>query len=155
MTYYHCQHYVLEELVDPLTFKRFGDRAYEFLSPSLLWSIDGVWELLQRETGKRPVITINDWKWGGKLEWCGLRTSSCFVGSLYSPHRRGQAMDLHVKEMKAEEVRKMILNFQHIDYELKYITKMEHKKDGVPISWVHISCENFDKGKEGIHLFDV
>ena len=48
-----------------------------------------------------------------------------------------------------------ILEYQYIDYRLKYITGMEYKKDEEVINWTHLQTTNFDKRNGGIYLFNV
>jgi len=153
MIFYKPKHFILQELIGKETWLKYGKKAWEFLDPRALYSIDGVWELMNQDT--RRSVYINTWYWNGDRQWSGFRPCTCSIGADNSPHRRGCAYDLIVEGMEAEYVRNLVLKYQYIDYQLKYITAMEHKKDGKIIDWTHLQTTNFDKRNGGIYLFNV
>jgi hypothetical protein len=61
----------------------------------------------------------------------------------------GKAVDFTVKGYTAEEVREKI---QEMTFPCKI--RLEHHKDGKPISWVHLDIIDEPKNPE-IYLFDV
>jgi uncharacterized protein YcbK (DUF882 family) len=150
MTHYKAEHFILPELVDRETYLFYGDKAWEFLDPRLLYSLDSIWEMVNRT--KRRRVFVNNWFWGGNRQWSGFRSTTCILGANNSPHRRGQAYDFIVEGLHAHEVRDRIISYQFCEG-FQYITRMEHLKNDVPISWVHIDCVNIES--DGIYLFNV
>ena len=153
MIFYQPKHFILQELVDKKTWQKYGKKAWEFLDPRALFSLDGIWELVNKK--KRCCVYVNTWYWDGDRQWSGFRPFFCPIGTDNSPHRRGCAYDLVVEGIEAEDVRAEIMKYQFVDWQLKYITRLEQKQDGKPISWVHFDCVNIDKREGGIKLFNV
>jgi len=125
---YVPQHFKIQELVDPLTFKDRGDKSLELLEPKLLWTIDQMRE-------KFGSITINSWLWGGQYKYSGFRPKHTSVGATYSQHRLGRAFDLKFKNHTADEIRAYIKVHSNDDI-FKYITCIENNTP----TWVHIDC---------------
>jgi len=122
----------IQELVDPKTYRDRGNKAIELLEPKLLWTIDQMRELL-------GPITINDWLWNKdeatNYKYSGFRPKHTTVGTTYSQHRLGRAMDLKFKNHSASTVRNIIrANPNHPAFQ--YITCIENKTP----TWVHIDC---------------
>lgn len=135
---YRCKYFKLHELVDPATYRKFGEWAWVFFDDDTLRMVDGL-----RDYFNVP-LTINNWHWGGQLQWSGLRTLDCTEGAQYSMHRFGKAFDIKAK-LSATEMRREIM--AHKDHPfLKYINRME---DGV--SWLHVDRANVE---ERIVLFN-
>ena len=84
-------------------------------------------------------ITINDWSWGGKNHWRGLRTSDSKYYSTYSQHSFGRAFDLIFKDTTAEAVRQDILANPD-QWDFRFINSFE---EGV--SWLHFDVRNCDR----------
>jgi len=129
MSQYKCEYFKIYELVDPLTYKQYGQSAWQFLDPRLLITIDKL----------RAVFgpaTINNWKWGGKFKWSGLRTPECRIGAKMSQHRFGRAADMKFKNISAKEIRKAI---KSDPMWTKYIHCVENK-----VNWLHIDVRNCD-----------
>ena len=123
---YIPEHFIIEELVDPQTFKDRGQKAFELLDPLMLWTLDR----MRENFGK---ISINTWKWGGQYKYSGFRPKNCVEGSYYSQHRLGRAFDLKLESYKPEEIRQAIKDDP--DNEIfKYINCVEN---GTP-TWLHI-----------------
>ncbi|MDO9535084.1 MAG: hypothetical protein Q7J85_07070 [Bacillota bacterium] len=127
---YKCKHFKIYELVDPVTYKRFGDEAWMFLNPLILMAADGI-----REYFGVPV-TINNWHWGGEFQWSGLRTVFCTIGGKWSQHRFANAIDCDIKDIPAEEARQRILANQNHPL-LQHITCIE-----ASTNWLHIDSRN-------------
>lgn len=87
---YRCQHFVLQELVHPNIYNKWGDRAWEFLDQRLLQTVDQLREYF-------GPITINDWHVGGEHVDSGLREWLSTVGAAWSQHKFGRAADLKFK----------------------------------------------------------
>ena len=151
MSRYKCKHFKIYELVDRETYKKYGQKAWWFFNERALRGMDELWEGIYKETGKRPSIIVNDWKWRrGGFQWRGLRTARFYLLNLfkkiklffrkdinkavsYSDHMRGDAFDFDVKGMSAEEVRVHI----RANYEKYGITAIENG-----VNWVHASWRN-------------
>lgn len=129
MTYYECQYFGIDELVDPQTYERWGEQAWMFFRPEALKMLDEI-----RRFYNRPV-TVNNWKWGGSFQYRGFRPRSTSTGAEYGQHRFGNAFDLDVNGIPAETVRKDII--AHRDSYFKGITCLEAN-----VNWVHFDCRN-------------
>lgn len=135
---YKCNHFILEELVSKAVIDKYGDKAWSFLDPRLLKTLD----FLREQLG-RP-ITINNWKWEGEFSQRGLRENTCDIvkkktaqGVIYlSGHVLGIAADFDVKGMTAGEVRRWIVENQE---SLPYPVRLEDKA-----SWVHLDVLETD-----------
>lgn len=134
---YKCEHFIIEELVDPTTFEKRGEKAWELLDDRLLMTLD----MLRNRYGK---MTVNNWKWTlnkpGR-EWSGLRTPQSPWYSTYSQHTYGKAADIIFANISAEEVRQDILR-EPDDIDFQYINSFE---EGT--SWLHIDVRNTDRIK--------
>lgn len=129
---YKCKYFKIYELVPKAVYEARGEKAWQLLDENILRTIDKLREKYGR-------ITINDWKWGGKNQWRGLRTADSKYFSQYSQHTFGRAMDLIFNDITAEDVRQDIL--RDLNSELyKYITSFE---EGT--SWLHIDTRNCDR----------
>ena len=130
ITSYRCRHFSIHELIDEQTFIQWGEDAWMFLRPEALISLDNI-----RTYFGKP-ITVNNWIWGGDLQYRGFRPFYCKVGADYSQHRFGNAFDITVEGIGAEEVRQEILaNKNHVAFEA--ITCLE-----TDIEWVHFDLRN-------------
>ncbi len=128
-----CKHFILQEIVPPDVFKRFGARAWMFFSPEALTMIDGL-----RTYFGRPV-TVNTWHRGGNFSLRGFRPMNCSVGAEFSQHRLGRAFDCDIVGVSAQEARQEILTHQD-DPLLLPIRCIEDK-----VNWLHIDCRNIDR----------
>lgn len=147
--------FCIEELVDKVTFKRDGERAWRYFHTDLLRV------LLFIRFNIDKSMTINDWKWGGRFSQRGLRTNICSIvkgktlkGKLYlSAHSLGMGLDFDVKGMTADEVRDWI---QSVEDSLPRKIRLEHKfaKSGKTITWVHIDVF-FENKNPKVYLFNV
>lgn len=96
-----------------------------------------------------PMIA-NTWRWPDRWESWGLhhyrgfRPFDAGVGSEWSQHKFGRALDLVPLRKSAEEVRQEILNRPH-EAAHEHITCVEA---GVP--WLHVDCRSWDKDRHGI-----
>jgi len=125
---YKCNHFGIEELVDPTTFEILGEEAWKLFDPKALLAVD----LLRETFGS---CTINSWKWGGNFQWSGYRSMKCTIGATKSMHRVGQAFDCKFKNITAEEVRQAIKKDEA--YWKQYIGRIENN-----VSWLHIDTKD-------------
>ena len=140
------KYFAIHELVGKRTYKKHGDRAWKFFSFRLLRTL----YILRKNIGKPT--TINNWKWGGKFSQRGLRTNvqDIFRGfflkfRLYlSGHVLGEAIDLDVEGMTAEEVRQWIVKNQDL---FPYKIRLE-----ADVNWVHLDVL-FEEHNPHIYIF--
>lgn len=95
----------------------------------------------------RPVF-VNNWKWGGNSMYRGFRPQNSPVGSLYSQHKFGRAVDFKVGGMSADEVRQFILDNEQ-EYMAAGVTRLESGQDAP--TWVHVDMAW--TGMHHIHVF--
>jgi hypothetical protein len=91
------------------------------------------------------ICTINDWFWGGKFKWSGLRPENCLIGADFSDHKFFNAFDLKFEDYHANAIREYILN-HHED--LEAINVIECKE--LSPTWCHVAHRNWNK-----HLYGV
>ena len=129
---YRCRHFTLEELLPKQFFEEFyparGESLWQIFRPIALVTIDQ----LRDAYGK---MVINNWKWGGNLQFCGYRPPTCGVGSLLSQHRFANAFDLHPQEVGIDIIREDILNGQW-----PTVRGLE-----LGVSWLHVDFRNSEK----------
>ena len=140
---YTCKHFHIYELVDPTVYSAYRDRAWGMFDPKILMALDGV-----REFFDTPV-RVNNWFWGGQLQWRGLRTKVCKIGAAKSEHKlihyRNRpphlcgAIDYDVRGMSAQDVRDQIVANQDNPL-LQQITRLERGT-----SWVHMDCKPVER----------
>lgn len=138
MEYYKCKYFKIHELVPPDIYKKYGDSAFQFLDPKMLYTIDKIRERYNTS------LTINNYMWNGSYSQSGYRPVSSSVGASNSQHRHGRAFDCKLKGISAEQVREDILNDPYHE-DFKYITCIEMK-----VNWLHIDCRNYNKKTNGI-----
>ncbi len=127
MLIFKPKNFTIQELVDPGTYKRFGERSWMFLDPRILKALQG----LRNHFGP---CTVNNWHTGGDRQWSGLRTPSSPYYSSTSQHTFGRAIDCIFRNAPAKEVRAWIKDEQPM-----YISRIEGG-----VSWVHIDCAATD-----------
>lgn len=93
----------LQELVDKETFSKWGGFSQKFLDEDTV-------KLLQFMRDRWGSLRVNDWSYGGKLQYRGLRPPNCTVGGSMSQHRFGRAFDLNSNRLSPNEMRADILN---------------------------------------------
>lgn len=123
----------IQEFVDELTYKKWGENAWMFFDEKLLETI----LILRRDILKVPLV-CNDWSFGGSHQQRGLRTNiSPLVkektdkGILYqTQHMYGRAVDLVSSKMSAEKMRELIKQNEN---KLPYKVRIE-----LDTTWLHI-----------------
>jgi len=147
------KYFTIEELVDPNTFDKWGERSWMFLCPRLLRNL-----LFMRECIGKP-FTVNNWHKGGRFDERGLRSNVSAIvrkktkeGKLYlSAHTMGKAVDFVVKDMEAKEVREWA---KENEADFPYKARFENKINGKQISWVHMDVY-YEITNPTVYLFDV
>jgi hypothetical protein len=130
--FYKCVHFQPEELVDKQTFERFKGNIWFLFRQDALISLDGI-----REYFDKPVI-VNNWNCphiGKTFQYRGFRPHESPDWSQYSQHC-GNAFDLDVVGIPADEVRKIIIEKKD-DPHFELITCLE-----INISWIHFDTRN-------------
>jgi hypothetical protein len=141
---YECKYFSLKELLPEVTYRELESRGrlnfgWYLFDQRILMAAD----LLRGQYG--PML-CNTWATGGEFGYRGYRPPTARVGSVYSQHRFGRALDLWPLEVSSDEIRRDIkLQMANAS---QYITGIE---DGV--SWLHIDCRNWDKVKSGLYVF--
>jgi hypothetical protein len=144
-------YFKIEELVSPAVLSRYGEKAsWSFFDPRLLANL--IW--IRRTRGNR--IRIN----AGSSQQRGLRENTCRIvksktdrNQLYlSQHVLGSGVDFNeTNGDSAEVIRNWIEENQA---KLPYKCRLEWKKNGAPISWVHIDVGYFANHPK-VYKFDV
>ena len=132
----------IEELVDKATFEKLGEKAWELLHPNIVSVVTGL-----RVFFGSPV-TVNNYLFGGSMQYRGYRGIDCPVGSYGSWHRRGMAVDCDIHGKTAGEAREIILACAERQ-ELIHIQRIENLVD-----WLHVDIGFVPKGKSRIYLFN-
>lgn len=146
-------YFKIQELVGKRTYNKHKNRAWKFFSTEALEML-----LILREGIGKP-ITINNWHKGGKFSQRGLRSNvqnifrqlTLSLKLYLSGHVLGEAFDLDVKGMSSIEVRNWIQVNSHL---FPFKIRLEHKKNGVEINWVHIDCIQEEHNPK-VYLFNV
>lgn len=128
--HYRPRHFRLEELVDPDTFQARGERAWELLDTGALITLDQ----LRVRFGR---CIVNDWHSGGELKLSGFRPANSPIGAKWSQHKHGRAFDCKFSDIKAEDVRRDII--EHED-DFPYLTVLERG-----VNWVHFDTRNHNR----------
>ena len=135
------KYFQLYELVDRVTFQKWGESSWNLLNPIALEALDGI-----REFFGVPVI-VNNWYGGGQLQFRGYRPVDCQIGSIDSYHKRGMAFDLNIQGLEAEEARQIIIENRDNPL-LINIQRMENY-----VNWVHFDIGSLTKEQNRIYLF--
>lgn len=146
-------YFAIYELVGKDTYEKHSDNSWFVFRTEALHCL-----LIMREGIGLP-FTVNDWYWGGRFDERGYRSNIQHIakektldGVLYlSGHPLGCAFDFKVKEMGSESVRTWIIENEDL-FPCKI--RLEHKKNGKPISWVHFDTKYYEKNPK-TYLFNV
>ena len=130
---YKCKKFVIQELVSPLVYKKFGEFAWKFFDEDVLKDLDTIREY------HGAGITINNWHWGGSFRQCGLRCNKDDIVAskkdVYcSAHLMGKAFDLHSGNIPKlyKDVEFLIKNKR-----LKKIRRIESSQT-TKYTWCHV-----------------
>ena len=134
----------IEELVCKHAYNKYSeDQCWSFFSCAALETL----LVLRKDIIKKPFI-INNWKKGGEFSQRGLRCNICpiprgktLLEKVYmSAHCTGEAFDITVQGMSAEEARQLIAKNA---IELPYPIRLE--KD---VTWLHVDAYNMGNGQK-------
>jgi hypothetical protein len=107
--------FVIQELVDPDTYKMRGERAWELLDAGALVT-------LQKLRDTFGALKVNDWHTGGNYRESGLRSATTSTGAKYSQHKFGRAFDCKFAGFTPTQVRDYVLAHRN---DFPYITVIE------------------------------
>lgn len=144
------QYFKIEELVCPHVYNKYREeQMWSFFSMAALETL-----LVLREYIIQKPFIINNWKSGGSYSQRGLRCNICAIPKektnlekvYMSAHCTGEAYDITVQGMSAEEAHQLIIkNKDNLPYPIRL-------EDGV--SWLHVDTYDMGNGKK-ITLFRV
>ncbi|KKW10177.1 MAG: hypothetical protein UY48_C0046G0001 [Candidatus Gottesmanbacteria bacterium GW2011_GWB1_49_7] len=139
---YFPKHFILEELVDRMTFETKGETAWALFRDDALIMIDGI-----REFFGAPV-RINNWHLGGQFQFRGYRPPDYQGGAKYSMHRLGGAFDMDVIGLTADQAREKIMINKDNPLLIK-IMRMEHG-----VNWLHCDVRPLTEHQVRIWTFN-
>ena len=137
---YKCKHFVLKELVHPSFLGTNESILWRLFDDRLLKSADGIRELY-------GACTVN----ANGMEDCGLRKMDSKTGAVFSAHKFGRALDLHIRsiEVEAMKIKDAVARkkWKIAEYnKVRESLMMNHRFDILcfehNISWLHIAVEN-------------
>ena len=142
MKSYKLKNFIIQEFVDPSTYKKFGGVSILCIDVRLMKLMDTLRELFG------VPITINNWKWGGDRQWSGIRTPDSPYYSWYSQHSYGRACDFLVRGLSGAEARFIIEKW----YEEGLLGDDIHitMEYGDKVTWVHIDIRETTNWVKGI-----
>tara|TARA_R110000824_G_scaffold55959_1_gene153632 strand:+ start:541 stop:966 length:426 start_codon:yes stop_codon:yes gene_type:complete len=124
------ENFYLQEFVTKDLYKKWKERAYIFVDERIIYLAQYI-----RSRYDKP-MTINNWISSSEgFNYRGWRPANCSVGSKFSQHKSGRAIDFNVSGMSPEEIYKDIMdNEAHFyDYGLRSIIKDTE-------TYTHIDC---------------
>lgn len=137
--YYKPKYFGVAELVPESVYEARGEMGIELIDVRVLVTLD------QLRESYGPTY-VNTWALGettqrrfGLREWSGLRTEDSPVGSPYSQHRFGRAMDCIFAKVNADIVREDILASPD---RFPFINAIE-----LGTSWLHFDVRNCERIK--------
>lgn len=137
---YKCKYFDIRELVSPIVYNTWGERAWMFFNPDVLKELDYI-----RETYNSPII-INNWYKLGSLKQCGLRSNMDEIvknkkGLYLSAHCLGCGFDLHCGKNNHRKLFDHVYNLIK-NKKLKHFQRLENwQQTG---TWVHVDCFQSD-----------
>ena len=132
-------HFSVWEFLSEADFKEHGISGWRFVCPVLLSVMNRLRGRLDR------AITANNWKYGGALNWRGVRTPTYSKYSITSLHSWGRALDFDVSGMAPTEVVRWIIENQSDFPEIRFIE--------IDISWVHIDVGQREEANAPLKLW--
>lgn len=138
---YKCKYFKITELVHPDLLKSIGEEKCWFLLDDRLLRYA---DKLREKFGK---ITVN----ANGLTECGLRKIESDTGAIFSAHKYGRALDLHISTIEVE-ASKIKGSLERKNYKIKEYNKIREKLLSLSeyrvlnfehnISWLHIDVAN-------------
>lgn len=138
---YTSKHWKIYELVSPIVYKVWGERAWMFFDEDIVRDLDTIRE----EAGE--ALIINDWFWNGTYDDSGLRSNldPIFKGkkTLYlSGHVLAKAFDIKTKNpANIKKLYNLIFNLIK-SKKLRKFKRLEDPKTAT--TWVHTDAMEVD-----------
>ena len=96
-------------------------------------------------------ITVNNWYYGGNLQYRGFRPMSTSVGALYSQHKFGRAIDFSLEHLTPAEIHDHILQNRNARKFMELgLTRLE--SHAYTPTWVHFDLAF--TGLDEIYVFN-
>lgn len=139
---YRCKYFKIKELVNP---------AFLITNENILWRLfdERLLKGADKIREKFGPCTVN----ADGLTDCGLRKMDSKTGAVYSAHKFGRALDLHIRtiEQAAAKIKDPVerKKFKIAEYnKVREQLMVNHEFDWLSfengISWLHIECTNRD-----------
>ena len=141
MNYYISEYFTIQEFVPKSVYLDRGEKAWQLMDLHLLEN----YYALRKQLG--VPITLNDWAWGGKRHWQGLRSADSSDYKVYSQHSFGRGGDADIKDIPANEVRQQIRDRRIV---LPHPATFE-----VNVSWLHMDTRQSTDMITFVNLTDV
>ena len=142
MTQYRCKYFKIKELVHPSFLGTNENILWMLFDERVLKGADRIRELY-------GACTVN----ADGLTDCGLRKMDSKTGAVFSAHKFGRALDLHIRSIELEGA-KIKDPVERKKFKIKEYNKVRerlmvnHEFDYLVfengISWLHIACQNRD-----------
>jgi len=136
----HLKHFCVKEFVPKHVYSMLGEHAIHLMYTPLLRDLDSI------RTHINKPITINDWAFGGELNYSGFRPIDCHVGAELSQHKIGKAVDIRVEGYTPDDLADYIIKYQSRYPSIRRIENPEFTP-----SWTHIDCK--PTHRDDIHVF--
>ncbi len=136
---YVPKHFRVEELVSRKTFETLGAaRILRYFDSRILEMADKLAAHFCYDADGKKIgsATINNWVFGGKRQYSGLRLPGEPEFKQWSDHSFGRALDIVFSTATADEVR------DHIEANPQLYPYITFIEEGARITWLHISCAN-------------
>ena len=130
------KNFVLQEFIDPDTYKKWGDKSIWFIDPKVIH----IAQLLRDKSGR--AVTINNWSVGGLYKLSGLRPLDATIGAKLSQHKFGRAIDVKIQGYNPEQVHDLIKN-NWLEFKEIGLTTLEDLS--LTKTWTHIDVRNTGK----------
>ena len=134
---YIPNHFQLFELLSASYYKQFfpeyGNQLWAHFPSYTLWTLDALRE-------KYGSIIINDWYWGGGIEYRGWRPFDCKWGAQLSFHKQYLAFDLDFQQESNQQVQSDIAQLYERETAFQFITCLE-----INTPHVHIDFRNHER----------
>ena len=134
----NSKNFLIQELVPEIIWKRYGENSRWFISKEMVEII----QKIRNRYGKS--ITVNNWYFDGRLQYRGYRPPMTEIGSMYSQHKLGQALDFNVEDYEPGEVYADIITHQDLFLGIG-VTTIEDLE--YTPTWTHIDRRNTKLGR--------
>lgn len=135
---YEYNKVVSNEIHPDLYWRKFDDRS--------LIMLDKLREYIMDKHGS--TCYINNYKWGGNIEYAGARPDNCLIGAEFSTHKDWNTFDLKVTEWEGlsyiikKHLYKSLWSYIYNNpNQFKNINVLESYEHAV--TWIHFSTANY------------